>query len=67
MKPKSYLIPRCKSIDHFNVYNNLGLVKKYKNEYEAALKNFKRAICIKPNSQNLYFNLGETYWKKDEF
>ena len=52
--------------DHLS-YNNLGLIKKRKNEIEEAIACFKKALEIKPNMDMAFYNLGIIYKDKEDY
>lgn len=46
--------------------NFAGLVKQHQKDFKSAINYFKTAVSLAPNSAELYYNCGSTYFKMDE-
>lgn len=47
--------------DTINVYNTLGVLYRKKGDYEAALKQYERALKIHPDQPKVYYNIGRLH------
>jgi TolB-like protein/AraC-like DNA-binding protein/Tfp pilus assembly protein PilF len=48
-------------------YELLGIFHRLQGNYEKAIENFKLALEYRPNSRDIYVNMGETYSIKNDF
>jgi tetratricopeptide (TPR) repeat protein len=47
--------------DTINVYNTLGVLYRKRGDYQAALKQYEKALKIHPNQPRLYYNVGRLH------
>lgn len=47
--------------DTINVYNTLGVLYRKKGDYEAALKQYEKALKIHPDQPKVYYNVGRLH------
>ena len=57
--------PRTRKVAE--AYNNLGVVNYERHKYGAAIKQYKKALEIEPDSASFHSNLGAAYFARKEF
>lgn len=50
--------------NHYNAYNNRGVMYKLKGNYDAALNDYNKAIQLKGDKSVFYINRAALYWNK---